>query len=155
MKFVDNKTKLSKFVTVEKFIESLTATKNKINNSLPESLLENAKMICSIYDAIYEQFNGNIYISSAYRCEQLNTKVGGSKTSQHKNALAIDIKGKNGVKNKTIFDWVKQNIKFNQLIWEYGTSKEPNWVHIGHGTKGQILYINISGAKSFTPDADI
>lgn len=155
MKLVDNKTKLSKYVTVEKFIESPSANKLNINNSLPESLLSNAKLICELYDKIYEQFKGNVYISSGYRCDLLNSKVGGSKTSQHKYALALDIKGKNGVKNKDIFDWVKKHLKFNQLIWEYGTSKEPNWVHVGFGTKCQILYINVSNSKGFMPDSDI
>jgi zinc D-Ala-D-Ala carboxypeptidase len=147
IKYVDNDLQLSKYLKVEDFIKSETAERNKINNRLPENLLPNAKKIAEMYDRIYERFNGNIVLNSAYRCPALNTKVKGSSTSQHVFALAIDVRGKNGVKNADILNWVRTNMQYQQLIWEYGTSKEPRWVHIGYGTRMQFLKIGVSSAR--------
>jgi uncharacterized protein YcbK (DUF882 family) len=147
IKFVDNEVQLSKYLKVKDFIKSETATARKIDNRLPESLLENAKKIAAMYDAIYDRFNGNISLNSGYRSPRLNTAVRGSSTSQHVFALAIDVRGKNGVKNADILNWVRSNMKYQQLIWEYGTSKEPKWVHIGHGTKMQFLRIGVATTR--------
>lgn len=157
--YITNDYKLSKYLTVADFIKSDTATLNKIDNRLPKSLLENAKITAAAYDRIYEAFNGNVRFTSGYRCEKLNAKVGGSSKSQHKHAQAFDVKGKNGVTNDSIFQWVKKNMQFNQLIREYGTISEPKWIHFGTGTKMQILSIGAANSKSIwlavTDEGDI
>jgi hypothetical protein len=70
----------------------------------------------------------------------LNTKVGGSATSQHCKGEAIDISGGDKVENKKLFDWCKENLDFDQLINEY----DFTWVHISYKAKGnrkQILVV--------------
>lgn len=157
--YITNDYKLSKYLTVADFIKSDTATLHKIDNRLPKSLLENAKLTAAAYDRIYEAFNGNVKFNSGYRCEKLNDKVGGSSKSQHKHAQAFDVKGKNGVTNDSIFQWIKKNMQFNQLIREYGTISEPKWIHFGIGTKMQILSIGAANSKSIwlavTDEGDI
>lgn len=73
--------------------------------------------------------------------------VGGSATSDHPKGLALDLQGTNGTTNKEIFDWAKENLDFDQLIWEYGTKEEPAWVHISYRGKGknrkQVLRIGV------------
>ena len=157
--FVDGETQLSKYLKVKDFTKSSTATIRGINNKLPNSLLDNAKQIGKIYDKIYEKFNGNVILTSGYRSLALNNAVGGSSTSQHKSALAIDVQGKNGVKNVEILNWVRRNVVFGQCIWEYGTSIEPKWTHVGYGTKMQFLKIGVRNTKGLslhlTDDGDI
>ena len=114
-----------------------TAKKFKIDNTPTEADIENLKTVCTlIYDRLYDAFNGGITLNSAYRCPELNSAVGGSKTSGHLYGRALDIEGTGGVKNKEIFDYIRKNItEFDQLIWEYGSKNEPNWVHISYDSK--------------------
>jgi hypothetical protein len=41
-----------------------------------------------------------------------------------------------GVSNKMVFDYIKTNLNFDQLIWEFGTSENPDWVHVSYETNG-------------------
>jgi hypothetical protein len=65
----------------------------------------------------------------------LNTAIGGSKTSQHCKGEAIDVDGMNGITNAQIFHYIKDNLEFDQLIWEFGTDEEPDWVHFSYTDK--------------------
>jgi GH35 family endo-1,4-beta-xylanase len=51
-------------------------------------------------------------------------------------ALDIDVDGFNYIDNKAIFNYVKDNLEFKQLIWEFGDDSNPDWVHISY-VKGQ------------------
>lgn len=146
--YVDGEVQLSKYLKAKDFTRSETAQLKKIDNRLPLALLEDAKKICAIYDRIYDHFNGNVFLSSGYRCFLLNQAVGGSDTSQHKKAQAIDVQAKKGLKNRDVLNWVRTNLTYNQLIWEFGTSTEPKWTHVGYGTKMQFLKIGVRDTKS-------
>ena len=91
-----------------------------------------------VFEPVREHFRIPIGISSFFRCEKLNTAVGGSKTSQHCKGEAIDIDADiyGGVTNSKIFHWIRKNLDFHQLIWEYGDDCNPNWVHVSFKTKG-------------------
>lgn len=97
------------------------------------------------FEPIRNHFGIPLPVSSFFRCEALNKAIGGSKTSQHCKGEAIDMDADGSpITNKQIFDWAKANLKFDQLIWEYGTSENPAWVHISfskHGNRNQVLYI--------------
>ena len=86
-----------------------------------------------------------IFISSGYRSKALNEAIGGSKTSQHSKGEAIDIDMdyRNGPENEDIFHYIRENLPFDQLIWEFGTDSRPDWVHVsykkGGPQRGQIL----------------
>lgn len=133
---------ISTHVTLADVEKSNTAIRKGIKNKLPEQYLENAKHVAKLYDQIYEHFMGDVYINSFYRSEALNKTIGGSKSSQHCFAQAIDIEGKNGVTNKQIFDYCK-TLDFDQLINEFQEANgEPQWVHISRvlkGNRGQVL----------------
>jgi hypothetical protein len=66
--------------------------------------------------------------------------VKGSLTSQHCQGEAIDIdmdSTPNGVTNKMVFDFIKNNLEFDQLIWEFGTNENPDWVHVSYESTGK------------------
>lgn len=76
-------------------------------------------------------------ITSGIRCEELNSVVGGSKTSQHLKGEAIDFVPTK-IKLKTAFDKIrKSNLEFGQLIIEKSGNSE--WIHISTGIKRQVL----------------
>ena len=115
-------------------ISSDTALSHKITNIPTEEHKANLQLV---YDNVYlplsKQFEGNIKINSGYRSRELNAITPGSSlTSEHCLGMALDLRGLNKVTNKMIFDWLRANVKYHQLIWERGTSSNPQWVHIGY-----------------------
>lgn len=81
-------------------------------------------------------------ISSFFRTPQVNVLIGGSKTSQHCKGEAIDIDSHDNTTNAQIFNYIKNNLEFDQLIWEFGNNNNPDWVHVSlkkNGNRKQIL----------------
>ena len=133
----EDKDMLSKYLSYAQAIKSDTAKKNGLDNTPTANEKENLKQLgLNVYDKIYEKFNGNVKLTSVFRNEAVNKKVRGSSTSQHRYGQALDIQGTNGVTNKQIFKYVKENLDYHQIIWEYGSSSEPNWVHVGYKPSG-------------------
>lgn len=138
--------RISKYISYNEATQSQTATRKKIVNKPSASELENMKYVATeIFDKVREHFGVPLIVSSFYRCSALNTAVGGSKTSQHMTGHAIDMEGTGSVTNSQIFDYIKNHFTFDQLIWEFGTSLEPAWVHVSlkkTGNRNQILHID-------------
>lgn len=137
---------ISKYITYLEAITSQTATRKGIVNIPGDKELINMQLVgIRVFDVIREHFNIPLRVSSFYRSLLLNNSVGGAKTSQHIKGQAIDIQGTGEVSNKMIFDYVKDNLDFDQLIWEFGTDKNPAWVHVSYVSKDknrkQILHI--------------
>lgn len=141
--------RISENITYAEAFKSQSAVRHKIKNTTNDpEILKNMKHVAdNVFEKIRVHFGKPIGISSFYRSPELNKLVGGSPTSQHVTGEAIDIDGDifGGVTNKEIFDFVKDNLEFDQLIWEYGTSKNPSWVHISLKRVGknrkQICYV--------------
>lgn len=132
--------KLSAHLDLVELTRSESAKRNNIINQPTEQHLENMKILAkNIFEPIREYFKVPIYISSGYRSNALNKFVKGSRTSQHCTGEAIDIDmdgSSSGITNKMIFEFIKDNLNFDQLIFEYGTEKDPNWVHVSYETTG-------------------
>jgi len=137
---------LSKNLSVTEFSNSTTAKRKGIDNTPKNSHLEAAKELAkNIFQPIRDHFGKPIWISSGYRSKLLNEAIGGSKTSQHckGEAIDIDMDGKGNPTNAEIFYYIKDNLPFDQLIWEFGNAEKPDWVHVsykkGGPQRGQIL----------------
>jgi len=94
--------------------------------------LESMKYVANgIFEKVRAHFGKPIAINSFFRSSAVNAKIAGaSKTSQHSYGEAIDMSGTPyGVSNKDIFNYIKDNLTFDQLIWENGTNENPAWVH--------------------------
>lgn len=132
--------KICKYLTLGEVVRSESAKRNNISNFPTPEHLENLKAVGeNIFDKIREHFGCPIGISSGYRSEELNKIIkGSSKTSQHCKGEALDIDADihNKITNKDIFEFVKNNLDFDQMIWEYGTSQQPDWVHVSYKRNG-------------------
>ena len=133
--------KIGKYLTLQECIKSDTAIRKGINNT-PEgkSILAMIKVCAYIYDDTCEHFNAKIPITSFYRSVKLNAAIGGSVSSQHCNGEAIDIDCDtltSGLTNKIVFNYIKNNLTFDQLIWEFGTDDNPDWVHCSVSLEGR------------------
>ena len=122
--------------------------------------IENFKLLAEeVFQPIREHFRCPIHISSGYRSKELNTAIGGSLTSQHCQGEAIDIDmdgTPNGVTNRMVFDYIKDNLQFDQLIYEFGDKENPDWVHVSYESSGkqrkQILRaVRTNGKTSYLP----
>lgn len=151
---------LSEHLNLAEVTRSETAKRKGIINMPTPEHLENFKNLAiNIFEPIRKHFGKPIHISSGYRSKELNTAIGGSLTSQHCSGEAIDIDmdgSVNGITNKQVFDYIKQHLNFDQLIWEFGTSTNPNWVHVSYKTNGkqrkQVLKAFKQGGKtSYAP----
>ena len=125
---------------------SETAKRRKIDNAPTDEHIENLKILAAnIFQPMRDHFGKPIYISSGYRSEALNKAIKGSKTSQHCKGEAIDIdndNANNGVTNRDIFEFIRDNLKFDQLINEFPVKGEPSWVHVSYSKtqqRNQIL----------------
>jgi uncharacterized protein YcbK (DUF882 family) len=125
---------ISEHLTLEELTRSQTAIRKRINNKAPMHVIENLKLLAEkIFEPTRKHFGKPIRISSGYRSVALNREIGGSKNSQHIQGQAIDIQGTNGLTNLEIFNYIKDNLIFDQLINEYPNSKgEPSWVHVSY-----------------------
>ena len=86
-----------------------------------------------IFEPLREWVGGPIRINSFYRGPKLNKAIGGSKRSQHMEGRAMDLDDTYGHKtNAEMFNYIKQNLDFDQLIWEFGTDENPNWIHVSY-----------------------
>jgi hypothetical protein len=139
-------------------MRSETAKRKGISNMPTPEHIENFKLLAEkVFQPIREHFGVPIILSSGYRSKELNTAVGGALSSQHCTGEAIDIDmDGTTVTNKQIFDFIKDNLSFDQMIWEFGTDSNPDWVHVSYESTGkqrkQILKAVKSGkGTSYVP----
>lgn len=124
---------ITKNLTLQELINSDTAKAKGIDNSPTNEHLRNLIDIANnVFQPLRDGIGKPIRISSGYRSEKLNKAVGGSKTSQHNKGQALDLVATSGFTNKDIFDYIKNNLEFDQIIWEFGTDRNPDWVHVSY-----------------------
>jgi hypothetical protein len=149
---------LSKNLSLAEVTRSESAKRNGISNMPTPEHIENFKLLAEkVFQPIREHFAVPIHISSGYRSAALNKAIGGASSSQHCSGEAIDIDmDGTTITNAQVFNYIKDNLEFDQLIWEFGTDKNPDWVHVSYESKGkqrkQILKAyKAEGATKYKP----
>jgi hypothetical protein len=150
--------KLSLNLSMAEMIRSETAKRKGISNRPKPEHLDNMIMLAKrIFEPIVANFKTAIYISSGYRSEALNKAIKGSKTSQHSKgqAMDIDMDGSGTISNKDVFYYIKGNLEFDQLIWEFGDANNPDWVHVsyaeGKNRKEVLVAYKTLGVTRYKP----
>ena len=86
-----------------------------------------------IFEPLRKHVGGPIKINSFYRGPELNKAIGGSNKSQHCEGRAIDLDDTYGyMSNADMYEYIKNNLSFDQMIWEFGNSDNPDWVHVSY-----------------------
>ena len=126
--------RISDHISYQEATKSNTAIRNGIRNKPNAEQLGNMQRLAeAIFEPLRKHFGVPIRINSFFRSKKLNTAVGGSKTSSHTKGQAIDIDDVlGGVTNAMMFHYVKDYLDFDQLIWEFGDNKNPDWVHVSY-----------------------
>ena len=123
---------ISKHVSYHEGTYSRTGERRDLDNTPNENQLKCMKEVAeNLFEPLREWVGGPIKINSFFRGEPVNTAIGGSTRSQHMKGQAIDIDDTFGHRtNAEMYHYIKDNLDFDQLIWEFGTDKNPNWLHI-------------------------
>ena len=126
--------RISKHISYKEAVGSNYAKQKGIKNKPNEEQVENMKLLAEkVFEPLREWVGCPIRVNSMFRSLELNTALKGSKTSSHMKGEAMDITrmacGKENCKsNLDMFHWIKDNLEFDQLIWEFGS--EPKWLHV-------------------------
>lgn len=122
---------LSKNFTLKEMTMSTTAIRLGIDNEPSLDHVVNMMSLANeVLQPLRDHMKQSIRINSGYRSQELNKKVGGSRTSQHCKGEAADISCDG--RNAEMFNYIKDNLEFDQLIWEYGDVMAPDWVHVSY-----------------------
>ena len=152
--------KLSKNLSVKEVTYSATAIKHGINNEPNIGQLEVLKkMAAQVFEPCRKFVGGPLKVTSGYRGPELNKKIGGSLSSDHciadheTAALDLDCDVYGGKTNAELFHYIKDKLEFKQLIWEFGTNDNPNWVHVSYSTnprfnKHEVLVAKREGGRT-------
>ena len=126
--------KISDHITYAEAIHSNTAKRRSIDNTPNQTQVEAMKLLAEkIFEPLREFVGGPIKVNSFFRSVALNEAIGGVASSQHCKGQAIDIDDVYGYKtNAEMYKWGKENLDFDQMIWEFGTDMQPNWIHISY-----------------------
>ena len=149
--------KVSPHLSYKEVTYSETAIRNDIDNQPNALQLLAIKIMADcLFEPLRDWVGGPVKVNSCFRSEELNEKIGGAKNSQHmaNNGAAIDIDDSYDHKtNAEMFYHIKDRLDFDQLIWEYGTDKNPDWVHMSYkkeGNRKQVLKaVKVNGKTEY------
>ena len=125
---------ISKHISYKEGVYSITATRKGIDNTPNDEQLANMELVAKeVFEPLREWVGGPIKINSFFRSPELNTAIGGSSKSQHCKGQAMDIDDTFGkATNAEMYNWIKENLDFDQMIWEFGDDDNPDWVHVSY-----------------------
>jgi len=128
---------ISDHITYAEAIHSNTAKRKRIDNTPNPTQVEAMKLTAQeVFEPLREWVGGPIKVNSFFRSVALNEAIRGVASSQHCKGQAIDLDDVYGRKsNAEMFHWIKENLCFDQLIWEFGTDMNPNWIHVSFVSK--------------------
>ena len=129
--------KISDHITYAEAIHSNTAKRKGIDNTPNEVQVLSMKLLADkIFEPLRKFVNGPIKVNSFFRSVALNEAIGGAASSQHCKGQAIDIDDVYGRKtNAEMYKWIQENLDYDQMIWEFGTDTQPNWIHVSYVSK--------------------
>ena len=153
---------ISKHISEKEATKSVTALRLNIDNTPNGTAINNMKILAEkVFEPLREYVGGPIKITSMYRSPDLCLALGSKISSQHCKGQAMDLDDIYGHKtNKEMFEWIKENLDFDQLIYEFGNEENPDWIHVSYvdqennrnrilkavRDQGKVKYIDITNA---------
>jgi len=133
-------TKLTDNFSLKELTHSITAMNRNIDNTPDAMAIACLRTLAvRVLQPAREYLGEPITVSSGYRSPKLNKAIGGARYSQHRKGEAADIVCGN---NKVVFDFILNNLDFDQLIWEFGNDEQPDWIHVSYtrgGNRREVL----------------
>ena len=143
---------ISKHISWKEATHSNTAEKKEIENNPNEAQIQCMKKVAKeVFEPLRVWANEPIRVNSFFRSPELCEAIGSKKTSQHAKGQAIDIDALGDKTNADLFNYIKENLNFDQLIWEFGDDENPDWIHVSYvgvnGNRNRILKASKKGKK--------
>ena len=135
---------ISKYISWSEAVKSKTAEKHEIENTPNENQIQEMKKLAkNIFEPLRQWAGHPIRVNSFFRSPELCLKLKSKATSQHTKGQAIDIDSLGNKSNAELFNYIKDNLSFDQLIWEFGDDENPDWIHVSfvneNSNRGNIL----------------
>ncbi|MCA1624573.1 MAG: peptidase M15 [Acidobacteria bacterium] len=141
---------LSKDFKLWEFVKSVTAENHGIDNIPNTSEVAHLRQLCRKILQPARNTLGPLKISSGFRSEKLNRLIGGSSMSDHRLGYAADVIPIN-TGTRDLAEWVVENCpKFDQVILEFGTLKEPSWIHLSIAPRNRKQVLRATREKGQT-----
>jgi len=141
--------KISKHISYKEATFSATAIRKGIDNTPNDYQLQNMRLLAEkIFEPLREWTGHPIAVNSFFRSDALNKAVKGAAGSQHTQGRAIDLDDTFGGKtNKEMFDYIVENLDYDQIIWEFGNDKNPDWIHVSYVSADQNRKVKMKAKK--------
>jgi zinc D-Ala-D-Ala carboxypeptidase len=140
---------ISKYVSYKEGTRSSTASRLDIDNSPNAVQLLNMVLLSEeIFEPLRKYVGGPIRINSFFRSKKLNTAIGGSLSSQHCKGEAFDLDDSYGHKtNAEMYNFIKDNLSYDQMIWEFGSDENPSWIHVSYVSEEENRNVRLKAYK--------
>lgn len=143
--------KLSEHFTLEELTVSETAARKGLSNTPDNDALFDLKRLAAFLESVRETVDKPIKINSAYRSPEVNSSVGGSKTSQHCKGQAADIRVAGMTPDQVVQAIIAAKLPFDQVIREF-----DSWTHVSIAPKDKAprkmaLIIDKKGTRPYAP----
>jgi len=130
--------KLSAHFSLSELTKSATALRHGIDNTPNPAQIENLRLLCEkVLEPVRANYHRSMTPSSGFRCLELNRRIGSKDSSQHTRGEAVDFEVA-GVDNLDLFNWIRDNLKYDQLILEFYKPGIPSsgWCHVSYKRTG-------------------
>ena len=126
------KTNITMHFTIEELYASKTAKDKGINNKPSVREMVNLVYLAAyVLEPLRRAMGEPIKIGSGFRSQALNKAVGGVYNSQHLKGQAADLCIDGDLKKgRKWFEYIKNHLPFDQLIWEKNPKTGSYWVHV-------------------------
>ena len=147
--------KISDNISWDEATNSPTAEKLGLDNTPSNEQVKTMKKTADkLFQPLREWCDHPIRINSFYRSPELCEAIGSKATSQHTKGEAIDIDSLGEKTNAELFYYIKDNLDYDQIIWEHGDDENPDWIHASYVSKkanrGIALQAYKPKGKSYT-----
>ena len=147
-------TNISEHMTYAEATVSNKAKQLGISNTPNERELKAMKLLAeAVFEPLRKWYGKPIQVTSFFRSAKINKAIGGvqrgNTVSQHTKGEAMDIDTVSD--NRKLFDYIKDNLPFDQLIWENGDDNVPGWIHVSYSetrNRKQVLRATRNGGKT-------
>ena len=115
-------------------LEELTKTRHDLDNTPSPQVVQNLQLLAEKVLQPLRDAVGPVNVTSGYRSKLVNEAVNGARNSDHLYGYAADLQSPDG-NHRKLYDWLKSNAMFTQLIYEFGNDTQPQWVHVSYNPK--------------------
>jgi uncharacterized protein YcbK (DUF882 family) len=130
--------KITKNFTLTELTTTNTGITNQPNSQEVQALI---RLCGKVLQPARDLYGAPIRVNSGFRSYAVNKAVGGARKSQHMLGQAADITVYTKENNKKLFELIRDNLSFDQLINE----RNYSWIHVSYRSeaenRNQVLHL--------------